>query len=674
MSVLFPKIPALLHGGDYNPDQWLDRPDILEEDIKMMKKAGVNTATVGVFSWSALEPQEGNFQFGWLHDIMDKLYENGIYTVLATPTGARPAWMDEKYPSVLRVEKDGRRNHHSGRHNHCMSSLEYRALVEKMDTKLAQEFGNHPGLILWHISNELGGECYCDSCKKRFQEYLREKYHNNIEELNKQWWTSFWSRRFDSFEQIEPPYDNGEHSILGLNLDWKRFNSWNMKDYLAFERRILKKYTPQVPATANFMKLFEQLDYVDLAKEIDIISWDGYPSWNNDYETPVDTAAELSFDHAVMRSLKKDKPFMLMESTPSLVNWHSVNKLKRPGILRASSIQTIGCGSDTVQYFQWRKGRGAAEQFHGAVVDHLGRDDTRVFKEVSEVGELLKKLAPVTGSRVASKAAVLFDWSNRWAIKDMQGMAHDTKNYEKEVRKFYNIHLKKGINADIVFPLEDLSSYSLVVLPMYYAVSKEAGAWLKEYVKNGGTVVATYLTAYVNENTLAYLGGFPGAGLGEVFGLYAEELDTLYPTDSNAVLMKDGNKAIVKDYCELIKLTGAEVLGTYESDFYAGMPAVTVHSYGNGKAYYIGTRMEEEDLIKFFTQIWSECGIKEKELPEGVEYLTRTAEDGSTFDFYVNYNAMPVTVQLSKDGTNLLNGEAVSGKVEILPFNAVVVK
>ena len=674
MSVLFPKIPVLLHGGDYNPDQWLDRPDILEEDIKMMKKAGVNTATVGVFSWSALEPQEGNFQFGWLHDIMDKLYENGIYTVLATPTGARPAWMDEKYPSVLRVEKDGRRNHHSGRHNHCMSSLEYRALVEKMDTRLAQEFGNHPGLILWHISNELGGECYCDSCKKRFQEYLREKYHNNIEELNKQWWTSFWSRRFDSFEQIEPPYDNGEHSILGLNLDWKRFNSWNMKDYLAFERRILKKYTPQVPATANFMKLFEQLDYVDLAKEIDIISWDGYPSWNNDYETPADTAAELSFDHAVMRSLKKDKPFMLMESTPSLVNWHSVNKLKRPGILRASSIQTIGCGSDTVQYFQWRKGRGAAEQFHGAVVDHLGRDDTRVFKEVSEVGELLKKLAPVTGSRVASKAAVLFDWSNRWAIKDMQGMAHDTKKYEKEVRKFYNIHLKKGINADIVFPLEDLSSYSLVVLPMYYAVSKEAGAWLKEYVKNGGTVVATYLTAYVNENTLAYLGGFPGAGLGEVFGLYAEELDTLYPTDSNAVLMKDGNKAIVKDYCELIKLTGAEVLGTYESDFYAGMPAVTVHSYGNGKAYYIGTRMEEEDLIKFFTQIWSECGIKEKELPEGVEYLTRTAEDGSTFDFYVNYNAMPVTVQLSKDGTNLLNGEAVSGKVEILPFNAVVVK
>lgn len=674
MSVLFPKIPVLLHGGDYNPDQWLDRPDILEEDIKMMKKAGVNTATVGVFSWSALEPQEGNFQFGWLHDIMDKLYENGIYTVLATPTGARPAWMDEKYPSVLRVEKDGRRNHHSGRHNHCMSSLEYRSLVEKMDTELAQEFGSHPGLILWHISNELGGECYCDSCKKRFQEYLREKYHNNIEELNKQWWTSFWSRRFDSFEQIEPPYDNGEHSILGLNLDWKRFNSWNMKDYLAFERRILKKYTPQVPATANFMKLFEQLDYVDLAKEIDIISWDGYPSWNNDYETPADTAAELSFDHTVMRSLKKDKPFMLMESTPSLVNWHSVNKLKRPGILRASSIQTIGCGSDTVQYFQWRKGRGAAEQFHGAVVDHLGRDDTRVFKEVSEVGELLKKLAPVTGSRVASKAAVLFDWSNRWAIKDMQGMAHDTKKYEKEVRKFYNIHLKKGINADIVFPLEDLSSYSLVVLPMYYAVSKEAGAWLKEYVKNGGTVVATYLTAYVNENTLAYLGGFPGAGLGEVFGLYAEELDTLYPTDSNAVLMKDGNKALVKDYCELIKLTGAEVLGTYESDFYAGMPAVTVHSYGNGKAYYIGTRMEEEDLIKFFTPIWSECGIKEKELPEGVEYLARTAEDGSTFDFYVNYNAMPVTVQLSKDGTNLLNGEAVSGKVEILPFNAVVVK
>lgn len=674
MAVLFPKVPVLLHGGDYNPDQWLDRPDILKEDIRMMKKAGVNTATVGVFSWSALEPEEGEFHFDWLHKIMDELYANGIYTVLATPTGARPAWMDEKYPSVLRVERDGRRNRHGGRHNHCMSSPEYRAQVEKIDTKLAKEFGNHPGLILWHISNELGGECYCDNCKKRFQEYLREKYHNNIEELNKQWWTSFWSRHFNKFEQIEPPYDNGEHSILGLNLDWKRFNSWNMKDYMAFERKILKKYTPEIPATANFMKLFEPLDYADLAKELDIISWDGYPSWNNDYETEADTAAELSFDHAVMRSLKKDKPFMLMESTPSLVNWHPVNKLKRPGILRASSIQTIGCGSDTIQYFQWRKGRGAAEQFHGAVVDHLGRDDTRVFQEVSEVGELLKKLSPVTGSKVTSKVAILFDWSNRWAIKDMQGMARDTKNYEKEVRKFYNIHLKKGISADIVFPLEDLSSYSLVVLPMYYAVSEEAGAWLKEYVKNGGTVVATYLTAYVNENTLAYLGGFPGAGLGEVFGLYAEELDTLYPSDSNAVVMEDGTNVPVKDYCELIKLTGAKALGSYQSDFYAGMPAVTVNTYGKGKAYYLGARMKEDDLIRFFEPIWKENDVKEMNLPDGVEYLRRIAEDGSSFDFYVNYTASPVTVALEKSGTDLLTGKAVSGEVVVEPFNGVVIK
>lgn len=674
MAVLFPKVPVLLHGGDYNPDQWLDRPDILKEDIRMMKKAGVNTATVGVFSWSALEPEEGEFHFDWLHKIMDELYANGIYTVLATPTGARPAWMDEKYPSVLRVERDGRRNRHGGRHNHCMSSPEYRAQVEKIDTKLAKEFGKHPGLILWHISNELGGECYCDNCKKRFQEYLREKYHNNIEELNKQWWTSFWSRHFNNFEQIEPPYDNGEHSILGLNLDWKRFNSWNMKDYMAFERKILKKYTPEIPATANFMKLFEPLDYADLAKELDIISWDGYPSWNNDYETEADTAAELSFDHAVMRSLKKDKPFMLMESTPSLVNWHPVNKLKRPGILRASSIQTIGCGSDTVQYFQWRKGRGAAEQFHGAVVDHLGRDDTRVFKEVSEVGEILKNLSPVTGSKVTSKVAILFDWSNRWAISDMQGMARDTKNYEKEVRKFYNIHLKKGISADIVFPLEDLSQYSLVVLPMYYAVSEEAGAWLKEYVKNGGTVVATYLTAYVNENTLAYLGGFPGAGLGEVFGLYAEELDTLYPSDSNSVIMEDGTTVPVKDYCELIKSTGAKTLGSYQSDFYAGMPAVTVNAYGKGKAYYLGARMKEDDLIRFFEPIWKENDIKETNLPDGVEYLRRIAEDGSSFDFYVNYTASPVTVTLEKSGTDLLTGKAVSGEAVVEPFNGVVVK
>ena len=237
-NILFPKLNGFVHGGDYNPEQWLDRPDILEEDIRMMKKAGVNCVTLGVFSWSVYEPKEGEFHFEWLKKIMDSLYENGIYTILATPSGARPAWLDKKYPEAMRVGKNGQRNHHGVRHNHCMSSPEYRKKTALMDKLLAEKFGQHPGLIMWHVSNELGGECYCPLCVERFQKYLNEQFDHEIDKLNQAWWTTFWSHRYNDFDQIEPPFANGEGSIMGLNLEWKRFTTWNMNDFMNSEGTI----------------------------------------------------------------------------------------------------------------------------------------------------------------------------------------------------------------------------------------------------------------------------------------------------------------------------------------------------------------------------------------------------------------------------------------------------
>ena len=391
-KILFPQIGGIMHGGDYNPEQWLDRPDILEEDIRMMKKAGMNCATLGVFSWSTYEPREGEFHFAWLHDIMDKLYANGIYTILATPSGARPAWLDETYPECRRVDSYGVREHHGVRHNHCMSAPVYRKKVSVIVNKLVDEFGNHPGLLMWHISNEFGGECYCPHCVKRFQDYLAEKFDHDIEKLNKAWWTTFWSHTYNDFSQIEPPYRTGEFSIMGLNLEWKRFTTWNMTDYMKAEIAILKERTPQIPVTTNFMKEYDGLDYHKMQQPLDVVSWDSYPRFHNDEESLSDTMTENAFDHAMIRCLKKEQPFMLMESAPGLVNWHPFNKMKRPGVHRLASLQAVALGSDTVQYFQWRKGRGSFEQYHGAVVDHLGTDDTRVFREVADLGEELKKL------------------------------------------------------------------------------------------------------------------------------------------------------------------------------------------------------------------------------------------------------------------------------------------
>lgn len=680
-TMLFPKLGGFLHGGDYNPEQWLDRPDILEEDIRMMKKAGINSATLGVFSWSVYEPVEGQFHFEWLKQVMDRLYENGIYTILATPSGARPAWLDQAYPEAMRVSRGGERNRHGLRHNHCMSSPKYREKVAIIDRKLAEGFGSHPGLLMYHISNEFGGECYCPHCVKRFQEYLAERFDHDIEKLNKAWWTAFWSHRYNSFDQVEPPFENGENSVMGLKLEWRRFTTWNTNEFMKFERDILKEISPEIPVTANFMKLYNGLDYRKMAGDVDVISWDSYPKFHNDYESFFDTMAETAFHHGLMRSMKRDRPFMLMESTPSHVNWQEFNKLKRPGVHKLSCLQAIACGSDTVQYFQWRKSRGSYEQHHGAVVDHLGTDDTRVFKEVAEVGALLKKLVPSAGSRVKAKTALLFDWDNRWAIQDVKALANQTKKYEETCLAIYKEFLRMGVDMDVAASDEDLSDYDVVVAPMLYLLQPGTAENLKKFVKRGGQLLATYFTGYVDKDTLCYLGGFPGDGLSELFGVISEEIDTLYPSDRNYIRFKEGWECPgekegdtweVRDYAEVLRVKDAQILGTYTEDYYQGMAAVTCREYGKGKAYYVAARVSHRQMHPLFERMLSDAGIEKRKLPESVEYHVREGVEGR-YEYYLNCQANPAVVE-HVQGMDLESEKRIEGNLYLPAYGTAVIR
>ena len=673
-KVLFPQVNGIVHGGDYNPEQWLDRPDILEKDVEMMKKAGINSVTLGMFSWSMLEPEEGKFDFSWLHQIVDNMYANGIYTILGTPSGARPAWLDAKYPEAMRVDAYGVRNHHGVRHNHCMSSPAYREKVSVINRKLAEEFANHDGLLMWHISNEYGGECYCEECANRFRKYLAKKFDNDIEKLNKAWWTIFWSHRFNDFEQIEPPYSNGEFSNMGLNLEWKRFTTWSMTDFMKFEIEALRSVREDIPVTTNFMTLYDGLDYREMAKELDIISWDSYPRFHNDYETLAETFSENAFNHAVMRSMKPDQPFMLMESAPGLVNWQSFNKVRKPGVHKMACFQAIASGSDTVQYFQWRKGRGSFEQYHGAVVDHLGTDDTRIFREVAEVGSLLKKIPQVAGSVVDTPVAMIYDWDNRWAIDGMMGLAQETKNYDKTCIGIWQELLKMGVEADVISQDCDWSKYKVLFAPMMYLLHDGTGAKIKDFVANGGTVFATYLTGYVDKNQLCYLGGFPGDGLAEVFGIISEEIDTYYPSDRNGICWKNGARirTEVRDYAEILRVQDAEVLATFEDDFYAGNAAVTKKQYGKGQAYYVAGRVAAADMYGLLEQILTEAGVQVKQLEDGVEYHVRVA-DGVSYEFYINPTRETKKVE-AVCGTELLTEQFVDGVLELAPYAVAVIE
>ncbi len=638
----------MIHGGDYNPEQWLDMPEILEKDIEYFKKAKINEVSLGIFAWAKLEPEEGVFDFDWMEKIIDRLYENGISTMLATPSGARPKWMADKYPEVLRVAPDRTRNLFGARHNHCYTSPVYREKVRIINKKLAEKFGNHPGVIAWHVSNEYGGECHCPLCQEAFREWLKEKYQT-IDRLNKAWATAFWSHTYNSFDQIESPSPRGEMAVHGLNLDWKRFVTDQTVDFVKHEIQAIRDGGSEKPATINMMYDFQGLNYHKFADIIDIVSWDNYPQWHKKEEYL--TAMDDGMQHDIMRSIQK-RPFLLMECCPGATNWQPVSKLKRPGMLHAASMQAIAHGSDSIQYFQLRKSRGSSEKFHGAVIDHYGGDDTRTFGEVTQVGETLEKLQEMTGSHTPAKVAVVFDWESRWAMEDAQGPRNAGLHYKETVEKSYYAFRRLGLDVDMIDMEQELDGYQVVAAPMLYMFRAGFEQKVRAFVEKGGTFVLTYWSGIVDETDLCFLGGTP-AGLMDVMGLRSTEIDALYDGESNMGVPCPGNHLHMAEpyrctnLCDLVKTSTAEVLMTYGEDFYEGMPALTCNRFGEGRAYYICADFDQEFYNELFRKVTAEAGVKRAvtHIPCGVEVTTRESAQ-AVYLIVQNFNRKPVEISL----------------------------
>lgn len=673
-------INTLLHGADYNPEQWLDRPDILAKDIELMKQANCNVVSVGMFSWAMLEPIEGHYEFEWLKNVIDKLYENGIYTILSTPSGARPNWLAKKYEEVLRVGSNRVRNLFGFRHNHCYTSLIYRQKVYEINSRLAKEFAGHPGVILWHLSNEYGGECHCELCQEAFREWLKEKY-KDIETLNRVWWTTFWSHRYTSFDEIESPAPHGETFLHGLNLDWKRFVSHQTLDFMIHEKQSVYTYEPHLPVTINMMYYYEGINYFDCKDLIDIVSWDSYPVWHKFNKQDSEIAVDTAMMHDLMRSIK-NQPFLLMESTPSMTNWQNVSKLKKPQMHKLSSIQAIAHGSDSVQYFQWRKSRGASEKLHGAVVDHYGEADTRVFKEVSELGKSLQDIKEVLGSTVKPEVAILFDWENMWAVTDSQGPRNIGMYYKETVQEHYKAFWEMGIPVDFVDMSCDLSKYKVFIAPMMYMTRNNIEDKIKDFVEAGGIFVTTYWSGIVNETDLCHLGGWPH-GLMDVVGLRSEEIDGLFDGEYNSASNQEEENLLGhQEYkciqlCDRVLCHNAKPLLTYDKDFYKGEPALTVNTFGKGEAYYICSRFEEPFYRDFYEMLVDKYGIKRtlgSSIPKGVSVASRQGEDAE-YIFIQNFNEESVIIDLSLENLESIDGKKdLSSQYELEPYEVVVAR
>ena len=649
----------LLHGGDYNPEQWLLYPEILEQDIAYFKKAHINEVSLGIFSWAVLEPEEGKYCFQWMEEIIDKLYQNGISVILATPSGARPKWMADKYPEVLRVDESRHRNLYGLRHNHCYTSPIYREKTRLINMELAKRFGNHPAVIAWHISNEYGGECHCELCQEEFRKWLKDRYIT-IENLNRAWATTFWSHIYQNFSQIESPSSRGESSLHGLNLDWKRFVTDRTVDFAKHEIQAIRDAGSNKPTTVNLMYDYKPLNYHKFADVVDIISWDNYPQWHKKQEYL--TAMDNGMQHDIMRSIQR-KPFLLMESCPAATNWQPVSKLKKPGMLHAASLQAIAHGSDSVQYFQLRQSQGSSEKFHGAVIDHYGGDDTRVFKEVTKLGSDLECLAEITGSQTKAKVAVIFDWENRWALEDAQGPRNRGLFYKEAVEKSYYAFRKQGLDVDVIDMEQDFSEYQILAAPMLYMFKKGFAERVRQFVAYGGQFILTYWSGIVDETDLCYLGGTPH-GLMDVMGLRSTEIDALYDGEENTAVPVEHNEIGLKkiwkcsNLCDLIKVSTADVMAVYGADFYQGMPAFTKNSYGEGNAYYICADFEQGFYDDIYRKIAEAANVKGalEAIPEGVEVTTRHNAEYQ-YLFVQNFNRHDVEIVLPIDEMEILLGD-----------------
>jgi len=677
---IHPSAKGMLHGGDYNPEQWLDTPEIIDKDFYLMKRCGVNQLSMAIFSWSKLEPQEGVYDFAWLDAMLERVSKENKYLFLATPSGARPRWLSAAYPEVLRVDKNRQRALYGERHNHCYTSPVYREKVTQINTLLAKRYHDHPQLVMWHVSNEYGGECHCDLCQGAFRDWIRTKYNDDLDQLNKAWWTTFWSHTYTDWNQVESPSPHGELHLHGLNIDWRRFVSHQTTDFMKHEIEALRLYSPDIPVTTNFMAFFPDVDYPKMAQHLDVVSWDSYPQWNR----PGADVYEPSFQgffHDLCRTLKRGRPFLLMESTPSISNWHQVCKLKRPGMHLQSCLLAIAHGSDSAQYFQWRQSRGSCEKFHGAVVSHVGDENTRIFKDVASVGDALAKLDNVVGTSVTPEVALIYDWENSWAINDIVGFRSDMK-YLGECHSHYTPFWKSGTPVDVVDMESDFSRYKVLVAPMLYMLRADAASKIESFVKQGGTLVTTFLSGMVDEFDLCFQGGFPGP-LRKIVGVWDEELDCIFDDEHNLVEMNEQNSLGIsgtfkaRELCTLIHAEGAEILAQYGKDFYAGRPAVTRNSYGKGEAYYIASRNDAQFYESFYAAVLKRAGVDSvttTALADGLTVQVR-GDANRQFAFVMNFVNEPRSVDLGRvSGTDILSNALASGTVKLAPYQTMVIE
>ncbi|GIG21488.1 beta-galactosidase [Cellulomonas chitinilytica] len=658
--------PQVRYGGDYNPEQW--PREVWDADHAAFGLAGITTLTVGVFAWAHLQPAEDRYDFTTLDAIVDRAATEGRDVVLATPSGAMPPWLARAHPDACRVDFEGRRHVYGQRHNHCPSSPAFRRLSVELAGRLAERYGDHPAVVAWHVGNEYGGACYCNLCAAEFRAWLRARY-GTLDRLNDAWNTTFWSHTFTDWDEIQPPNALSEHwrgpnhtAFQGITLDYRRFMSDALLGGFVAEKAAIRAHVPDTPVTTNLMGLYQPVDYHRWAEHLDLATWDNYPPED---PSPVRTAARMALAHGAMRGLRGGEPFWVMEQTPSTTASRDVNAVKRPGVLGLWTWQAVAHGADATLFFQMRHSRGACEKYHGAVLDHAGRTDTRVFREVAELGAQLATLGDATlGARTPARVALLLDWDSWWALEMSDGPNRNVR-YLDVLGAYHRALWAMNALVDVVPVTAALDAYDVVVAPALHMVKGDLAARLAAVVERGGTLLTTALSGRVDEDDNAFLADVPGP-LRDLLGIRVEETDAQQPDVANPVALTLGRPGAtaVHDARHVFEVVVPDpdttVLATYTADFYAGAPAVTSARHGDGEAWYVATLLDDRGVARVVRHVLDRHGLVGPHASDdGVEVVDRVAPDGTRHRFVLHHGTAPITVTSQVSGVDVLTGREV---------------
>lgn len=665
------------YGGDYNPDQWPE--EVWDDDVRLMKKAGVNLVSVGIFSWAKIETSEGVYDFDWLDRIIDKLGAAGIAVDLASATASPPMWLTQAHPEVLWKDYRGDVCQPGARQHWRPTSPVFREYALKLCRAMAEHYKGNPYVVAWHVSNEYGCHNrfdYSEDAEHAFQQWCEERY-GTIDAVNDAWGTAFWAQRMNDFSEIVPPRFIGDGNFMnpGKLLDFKRFSSDALKAFYIAERDTLAEITPDLPLTTNFMVSASGsvLDYDDWGDEVDFVS-------NDHYFIPGEAHLdELAFSASLVDGIARKDPWFLMEHSTSAVNWREINYRKEPGQLVRDSLAHVAMGADAVCYFQWRQSKAGAEKFHSAMVPHAG-EDSAVFRDVCELGADLNKLSDegILGSRLAkARVAVVFDYESEWATEHTATPTQHVHHVDEPLAWFRAL-ADQGVTADVVPVRGAWDGYEMVVLPSVYLLSEETTRRVRDYVVGGGRLVVTYYTGISDEKDHVWLGGYPGS-IRDVVGVRVEEF---MPMGDDFTGVPDrlelSNGAVAHDIADVIgSVDGtATVLETFKDDPWTGMdgaPAIVAHTFGEGRSVYVGARLGRDGIALSLPEILDSLGMAEAGGNDGrVLHVEREGADGSRFVF--SFNRTHETVRVPVEGEVVVSSFAdVDGETASIKPNGVIV-